>query len=107
MTNIQMRTKPRKPNPINFIAVMQLCVMRKQLDKIKIEVTQRIYKEFQVKFDGNNRQFAKAAGCNEKTIRMLFDNHQGMTLNLFFKLAAALDKTPSELLNGLKIDKED
>lgn len=80
--------------------------MDKELNDIKKEVTQRIYKEFVNKFDGNNRQFAKAVGCNEKTIRLLFDHNQGMTLNLFFKLAAAIDIKPSKLLEGLQIKKE-
>lgn len=80
--------------------------MDKELNDIKKEVTQRIYKEFVNKFDGNNRQFAKAVGCNEKTIRLLFDHNQGMTLNLFFKLAAAIDMEPSKLLEGLQIKKE-
>ena len=80
--------------------------MQKELDDIKKEVTQRIYKEFETKFNGNNRKFAKAVGCNEKTIRLLFDHHQGMSLNLFFKLAAAIEISPSKLLEGLQMKKE-
>ncbi|MEE1897445.1 hypothetical protein V1389_03795 [Flavobacterium rakeshii] len=81
--------------------------MQKELDDIKKEVTQRIYKEFQIQFGGNNRQFAKVVGCNEKTIRLLFDHNQGMSLNLFFKLAAAINMTPSDLLKGLEMKKGD
>lgn len=55
------------------------------------------------KFKGNKLQFAKAAGCDEKALRLLFDEGQGMTLNLLFKLAFALDTTPSEILNGLTL----
>ncbi len=54
------------------------------------------------KYGGNKLQFAQAVGCNEKTIRLLFDKGQGMSLNLLFKLANALDVEASELLKGLK-----
>ena len=59
------------------------------------------------KFAGNKLQFAKAAGCDEKTLRLLFEQGQGMTLNLLFKLAYALEVSPSELLKGLSIRKSD
>lgn len=55
------------------------------------------------KFAGNKLQFAKAAGCDEKTLRLLFEHGQGMTLNLLFKLAYALEVSPSELLEGLSL----
>ena len=42
--------------------------MQQQLDKIKEEVTKRVYKLFMAKFAGNKLQFAKAAGCDEKTL---------------------------------------
>lgn len=83
---------------------MHFCQMQKELDKIKKEVTQRIHQEFIEKFDGNNRKFAKEVGCNEKTIRKLFDDNQGMTLNLFFKLARAIKIKPSKLLEDLELD---
>lgn len=83
---------------------MHFCDMQNELDKIKKEVTQRIHVEFLKKFDGNNRKFAKAVDCNEKTIRKLFDDNQGMTLNLFFKLARAIKIKPSELLKDLELD---
>jgi len=57
------------------------------------------------KFAGNKLQFAKAAGCDEKALRLIFDEGQGMTLNLLFKLAYALEVPPSELLEGLSIKK--
>ena len=82
--------------------------MQDQLEEIKKEVTKRIYLEFKQKFQGNKRQFAKKAGCDEKTIRLLFDFDQGMTLNLLFKLAFALDMNPSDLIKNLSIkDKEE
>lgn len=77
--------------------------MQKELDEIKKEVTKRIYLEFKEKFDGNKRKFAEKAGCDEKTIRLLFDFGQGMTLNLLFKLAFALDVSPSDLIKDLSI----
>jgi len=80
--------------------------MQNQLDEIKKEVTQRIHKEFLIKFDGNKTHFAKKAGCSEKTIRLLFDFDQGMTLNLLFKLAFALDISVTELLQGLALKKK-
>jgi len=86
---------------------MQICFMQKQLDEIKVEVTKRITKEFLVKFGGNKTQFAKKAGCDEKTIRLLLDFGQGMTLNLLFKLAYALDLNPSDLIKDLHLKKED
>jgi len=99
------KNSEKSPNNIlNIFAFdADFCFMQKQLEEIKQEVTKRIYKEFMIKFAGNKLQFAKAAGCNEKTIRLLFDEDAGMTLNLLFKLAKALDVEPSELLKGLSI----
>jgi DNA-binding Xre family transcriptional regulator len=75
----------------------------KQLDKLKKEVTKRLYELFMAKYKGNKLRFAKEAGCDEKAIRLLFDEGQGMTLNLMFKLCFVLDISPSELLKGLEI----
>jgi DNA-binding Xre family transcriptional regulator len=58
------------------------------------------------KYEGNKLRFAKDAKCDEKAIRLLFDEGQGMTLNLMFKLCHTLDITPSELLKGLEIKKD-
>lgn len=86
---------------------MQFCLMQKQLDKIKKEVVQRIHVVFERDFGGNNRKFAKAVGCNEKTVRDLFDHNQGMTLNLLLKIAKAIKITPSQLLEGLEFRGEE
>lgn len=75
----------------------------KQLEELKDQVTERLYKKFMAKYKGNKLRFAKTAGCDEKAIRLLFDEGQGMTLNLMFKLCYALDTTPSELMNGLHL----
>lgn len=80
--------------------------MQQQLDKTKEEVTKRVYKLFMAKYAGNKLQFAKAAGCDEKALRLIFEEGQGMSLNLLFKLAFALDVTPSELLEGLSLKKQ-
>ncbi len=79
--------------------------MQKELEIIKKDVTDRVHKLFLEKFDGKQRQFAKAVGCDEKAIRLLFKENSGMTLNLLFKIAAALDTTPSNLLEGLEYKK--
>jgi DNA-binding Xre family transcriptional regulator len=75
----------------------------KQLDKLKKEVTKRLYSLFMDKYEGNKSKFAKDAGCDEKTIRLVFDEGQGMTVNLMFKLCHALDVSPSELLKDLEL----
>jgi DNA-binding Xre family transcriptional regulator len=77
--------------------------VQKQLDIIKGIVTKRIYILFMEKYKGNKLRFAKEAGCDEKTIRLLFDHNQGMTLNLLFKIALALDIQPSELIKDLSL----
>lgn len=56
------------------------------------------------KHNGNKLQFAKKVGCDEKTLRLIFDHNQGMSMNLFFKIAYALEIEPSELIKDLEID---
>jgi plasmid maintenance system antidote protein VapI len=74
-----------------------------ELDNIKETLTKRIYILFMEKHNGNKLQFAKKVGCDEKTIRLIFDKNQGLTMNLFFKIAHALDVLPEELIKDLKI----
>ncbi|MBF2708336.1 XRE family transcriptional regulator [Flavobacterium soyangense] len=81
--------------------------MQSELDEIQLEITKRIYILFLEKFNGNKLAFAKAANCDEKTIRRLFDNKQGMTINLLFKLAFALKIKPSILLENLNLNDQD
>ncbi len=78
--------------------------MQNQLDEIKEKLTKRIHILFLEQYDGNKLRFAKAINCDEKTLRLIFDFNQGMTLNLFFKIAKALNIEPSELLKDLKIE---
>lgn len=78
--------------------------MQEELDKIKAEITKRIHDKFLVQFEGNKRKFARAVGCDEKAVRLLFDEGSGMTLNFLFKIGKALKVDPSELLKGLHLD---
>ena len=57
----------RNCNPVDFL----YCV-EKEINKLKIEVTKRLYKLHQSKFGGNNVHLAKASGCRESTIRNIF-----------------------------------
>jgi DNA-binding Xre family transcriptional regulator len=77
--------------------------VQKELDILKETVTKRIYNLFMQKYKGNKLRFAKDVGCDEKTIRLIFDNNQGITLNLLFKIALALDIQPSELIKDLSL----
>lgn len=81
--------------------------MQKQLEKIETELAQRIYKLFMEKFDGNKSAFARASECKETTIRRIFRNEQGITVNLLFRLANALQVPVADLLKDFKIEKED
>lgn len=73
---------------------------------MKEELTQRIYSSFMNKFNGNNSVFAKKVGCDEKTIRLIFNENQGITVNLLLKIANALEITPSKLLEGIELKNE-
>ncbi len=77
--------------------------MQNELDDLKEKLTKRIHILFIEQYEGNKSQFAKAVGCDEKTLRLIFDFDQGMTINLFFKIAKALKITPSELLKDLEL----
>lgn len=81
--------------------------MQKQLEKIETELAQRIYKLFMEKFDGNKSAFARASECKETTIRRIFRNEQGITVNLLFRLANALEVNVTDLLKDFTIEKED
>lgn len=81
--------------------------MQKQLEKIEAELSQRIYKLFLQKFDGNKSAFARASQCKETTIRRIFKNEQGITINLLLRMAFALDVSVNELLKDLDVKKED
>lgn len=59
------------------------------------------------KYNGNKLRFANDVGCDEKTSRLLFNNKQGMTINLFFKIANALKIKPEDLIKDLYINNVD
>lgn len=78
-------------------------MQHKQLEILKIELTNRIYDRFIKEFDGNKSKFAVACNCDEKAIRKIFNNEQGITINLLLKISRALGTTPSELLQGIEL----
>lgn len=77
--------------------------MQKQLEQIEIEIVQRIYKLFLVKFNGNKSEFARASQCTETTIRRVLRNEQGITINLLLRLCVALEIEVSELFDELPL----
>lgn len=80
--------------------------MQKELGRIESEIIERVYQLFQKKYDGNKSAFAKSVQCSETTIRRILRKEQGITINLLFRIADALDTTASELMKDLKIFKE-
>jgi DNA-binding Xre family transcriptional regulator len=86
--------------------------MEREIKKLKIEVTNRLYILHKAKFDGNNVHLAKASGCAESTIRNIFakltnkDKGQDITLSMAFRLCNALDVELSDLVKDLGIKKE-
>lgn len=76
--------------------------MRNKWEDIQAEITHRIWVEFDRKFKGNKAKFAREAGCDEKTIRKLFDEGMNMKLELLFKLCDALEIEPSDVLKEIK-----
>ncbi|MBK7181873.1 MAG: helix-turn-helix transcriptional regulator [Bacteroidetes bacterium] len=83
--------------------------MEKDISKLKIEITKRLYKLHQAKFGGNNVHLAKASGCSESTIRNIFaklndkDKGQDITLGMAFRLCHALGVKLSDLVDGLEV----
>lgn len=86
---------------------MLLCFRAKGTRQFKRKVNQKNYNLFIEKHNGNKSLFAKKAGCDEKTIRLIFDHNQGLTINLFLKIAYALDEEPSELLKDIKLENKE
>lgn len=77
--------------------------MQKQLEQIEQELSQRIYKEFLKKFNGNKSAFARASNCTEGTVRRVFKNEQGITVNLLLRFCYALDTNITDLLKDLNL----
>lgn len=76
------------------------------MEEIEIELVQRIYKIFLLKFNGNKSEFAKASNCSETTVRRVFRNEQRMTLNLLLRFCKALEKDISEIFEGINLLKD-
>ena len=81
--------------------------MQKQLEDIEVELSHRIYKLFLKKFNGNKSAFARASNCTEGTVRRVFKNEQGITINLLLRFCCALGVEASDLVKGLKINSPD
>lgn len=100
----------------NLLNIQELFIsfiyMEREIKRLRIEVTNRLYSLHKAKFDGNNVHLAKAAGCAESTIRNIFvkltdkDKGQDITLSMAFRLCNALDVELSDLVKGLGINKE-
>lgn len=80
--------------------------MQKHLEQIEIELVNRIYKEFLVKFNGNKSEFAKASHCSETTVRRVFRNEQRMTVDLLMRFCVALEVDIDQIFEGISIFKE-
>lgn len=78
--------------------------MQKQLEQIEKELTERLYKLFLAKFNGNQSAFARASNCSETTIRRVFQNKQGITINLLLRFCSALDVDVTEILKGFTLN---
>ena len=83
--------------------------VEKEIIRLKVEVTKRLFTLHQSKFGGNNVHLAKASGCTESTIRNIFaklndkDKGQDITLGMAFRLCHALDVKLSDLVEGLGV----
>ena len=84
--------------------------MDKDILRLKVEVTKRLYALHQEKFEGNNVHLAKAADCSESTIRNIFakinDKHKGqdITIGMAFRLCHALGVKLSDVVKGLEVE---
>jgi DNA-binding Xre family transcriptional regulator len=83
--------------------------MEREINKLKVEVTKRLFKLHTAKFNGNNVHLATACGCSESTIRNIFaklndkDKGQDITLGMAFRLCHALDVELSDLVKDLQV----
>lgn len=86
--------------------------MDKDIQRLKVEITKRLYTLHQEKFRGNNVHLAKASDCSESTIRNIFsklndkDKGQDITLGMAFRLCYALDIKLSDLVDNLYVKQE-
>lgn len=75
--------------------------MQQNLAELEAELSQRIYKLFLVKFNGNKSAFARASNCSEGAVRKVFQNKQSITVNLLLRFCNALELSPSELFKNI------
>ncbi len=75
--------------------------MRQEIGQVEAELSERIYKLFLVKFNGNKSAFARASRCSEAAVRKVFRKEQSITFNLLLRFCRALDVSISDLVNGL------
>lgn len=73
------------------------------MDEQQAKIVTIIKEKFEEKFEGNKLRFAKAADCDPKTLRDIFNGNHYMTMNLFLKLCNALEKKPSEILKEIEL----
>lgn len=93
--------KSRQEKFFDFLLYF-LCSMQKHFEDIEKKLANRIYKEFLVKFDGNNSKFAKASFCSETTVRRVFHNQQRMTIHLLLRFCSALEINVVQLFEDIK-----
>ncbi|RYG47509.1 MAG: XRE family transcriptional regulator [Chitinophagaceae bacterium] len=77
--------------------------MHKQFEALENDLSQKLYKVFLQKFEGNQSAFARASYCSETTVRRVFNNKQRMTLGLFLRFCYALQLDASEILKSVQI----
>lgn len=80
--------------------------MQKHFEEIELELVNRIYREFLVKFDGNKSKFSKASLCSETTVRRVFRNEQRMTVDLLLRFCFALGIDVNQIFEGISVFKE-
>jgi hypothetical protein len=78
--------------------------MQNHFVQIEINLVNKIYKNFLIKFEGNKTKFAKAALCSETTVRRVFSSKQRMTLDLFLRFCSALDINVQQIFNEIEND---
>nr|WP_315240223.1 helix-turn-helix transcriptional regulator [uncultured Flavobacterium sp.] len=76
----------------------------KEIEKLEVEIVDRIYKLFLKKYEGNKSSFARDSNCSETTVRRILRNEQGITLNLLIRMTNALGTTPSEIFKDLHLN---
>jgi hypothetical protein len=74
--------------------------MLNKYEQIEVELVNKIYKEFLLKYEGNKSKFAKSSQCSETTVRRVFSNKQRMTLDLLLRFCDALNINIKDLFES-------